>query len=191
VSRSHPYTGIGSRKTPKHILDVMVDIARELEQRLYCLRSGGAEGADMAFESGVRSEYWKEIYLPWPGFNGHDSTLHTPEPLAFDIAARFHPAWGALSPAMRKLMARNVHQVLGVKLSINSPSKFVVCWTPDGAETMQRTSRATGGTGQAIRIASANTIPVFNLANDDAEGRLWQHVASIHQRDTFLDTWRS
>ena len=63
TDRSHPYTGIGSRKTPKDILDVMVDIARKLEQRLYCLRSGGAEGADMAFESGVRSEYWKEIYL--------------------------------------------------------------------------------------------------------------------------------
>lgn len=29
------------------------------------LRSGGAEGADTAFENGVRSLYNKEIYLPW------------------------------------------------------------------------------------------------------------------------------
>jgi hypothetical protein len=44
---------------------------------------------------------------------------------------------------------------------LRSPSRFVVCWTADG--------RATGGTGQAIRIAEAYAVPVFNFGRTDAD----------------------
>ena len=37
----------------------------------------------------------------------------------------------------------------------NPPSNFVVCYTPDG--------KASGGTGQAIRIAEYYNIPIYNL----------------------------
>jgi hypothetical protein len=69
------------------------------------------------------------------------------------IAAKHHPAWYRCSDAARKLHARNVHQILGRDLA--SPSKFGVCWTADG--------QASGGTGQALRIADAYGIRVFNL----------------------------
>ncbi len=72
----------------------------------------------------------------------------------------------------KKFHARNVQQVLGKNL--DTPTKFVVCWTPDGAE--QRTSNKTGGTGQAIRVAISNNIPVFNLYN---EGRLEELKSSL------------
>lgn len=54
------YAGIGSRETPRSILDLMTAIARKLEALGYTLRSGGATGADTAFEEGV--ERLKEIY---------------------------------------------------------------------------------------------------------------------------------
>ena len=57
------YTGVGSRKTPKDVLELMVKIAIKAAQNGYTLRSGGAEGADKAFEHGcdmVKGP--KEIY---------------------------------------------------------------------------------------------------------------------------------
>jgi hypothetical protein len=145
------YAGIGSRETPAEVLALMTAAARELDRQGWTLRSGGAKGADTAFAQGV-SSVRKQI------FTARDSI---PED-AFGMAADAHPAWGACSDYARRLHARNVMQVLGHEL--DDPSKFVLCWTPDGAETAEETSRHTGGTGQAIRIACMHNVPVFNLA---------------------------
>jgi len=40
------YTGVGSRKTPKDILELMVRIGMKAAQNGYTLRSGGADGED-------------------------------------------------------------------------------------------------------------------------------------------------
>jgi len=72
---------------------------------------------------------------------------------AAEIAAAHHPAWHRCTLAARKIHARNVCIVLGGDLK--TPSDFVICWTSTG--------RATGGTGQAIRIAGAFDIPVYYL----------------------------
>ena len=61
------------------------------------------------------------------------------------------------------MMTRNVHQILG--LDLRTPTSAVICWTADGATSI--TTEDTGGTGQAIRIASDLGIPVFNLKNHD------------------------
>jgi hypothetical protein len=148
------YAGIGSRETPPEILLRMTKGAAWLSSKGYTLRSGGAPGADSAFEAGAES---KEIYLPWRGFNGNPSPLYTITPEALKIAAEHHPAWDHCSSAAQKLHARNVHQILGKDLK--TPVHFVLAWTKDGG--------ATGGTGQAIRIARRCEIPVFNFYFDD------------------------
>jgi hypothetical protein len=155
------YTGIGARATPNGILLTMTSIARLLDRKGYALRSGAAQGADSAFEEGVELME-PEIYLPWRGFSSHNSKYTDPKPEAFAIAEKYHPAWGRLSPAVRKLMARNVHQILGWDLRV--PSDFIVCWTADG--------KASGGTGQALRIGTACRIPIYNLYNDTDVKRL-------------------
>jgi hypothetical protein len=147
------YTGIGSRQTPPEILSVMTDIARFLAETGYVLRSGGASGADTAFESGVLYIDKKEIYLPWKGFNGNKSTLYEVSDEAMDIAAKFHPVWDKLSQGARRLMGRNCYQVLGVDLYV--PSDFVLCWTKGGKEV--------GGTALAMRLAKEFGVPVYNL----------------------------
>ena len=45
------YTGIGARTTPNDVLKDMTNIASNLEQSGFILRSGGANGADSAFGS--------------------------------------------------------------------------------------------------------------------------------------------
>lgn len=167
MSVERHYAGIGSRETPLDVMALMTKIARWLDRRDYVLRSGGADGADTAFAEGSTH---KKIFLPWGGFNGLQGSptiLRDVQERAAIIAANFHPAWDCCSPAARKLHTRNVYQVLGADLK--TPSRFVVCWTKDG--------EASGGTGQALRIAEASRIPIFNLFDASAAERLHAYVA--------------
>lgn len=153
------YAGIGSRETPAAILALMRGIARELAARGFVLRSGGADGADSAFEAGAGAAC--EIFLPWRGFNGRRGpTTRVLDPLdarVRAVAAEHHPAWQRLSRGAMLLHSRNVAQVLGGAL--DSPAAFVICWTRDAA--------GGGGTGQALRVARAYGVPIFDLARED------------------------
>ena len=156
------YAGIGSRKTPIQIQKLMFQIARHLSAKGFILRSGSAQGADKAFEQGCDSVGGKkEIYLPWANFESSKSTLIVEDVKAFEIAEKHHPYWHNLSSGVRKLQARNSHQILGKDLT--TPVKFVVCYTEKG--------RGQGGTGQALRIAKGYNIPAFDCGNyeDDLE----------------------
>lgn len=133
------YAGIGSRETPAEILALMTNIARKYSRMGWTLRSGGAVGADTAFELGAGDR--KRIYEPWETQrNPHWST----------IAERYHPAWDRCGSYAKLLHGRNTPIVLGDDLLM--PATCVVCYT-DGR----------GGTMQAVRIANAWNIPVFNL----------------------------
>lgn len=139
------YAGIGSRKTPSEVQFHIGSLAIDLAKLGYILRSGGAKGADWAFEAGVNVSGFpksKEIYRP------EDVT-----PEAISLAKKFHPNWNALTYQGQQLIARNGFQILGKNL--DKPVDFVICWTGNGSDS--------GGTGQAIRIAWSLNIPVYNL----------------------------
>ncbi len=137
------YTGVGSRETPPNILNIMTELAKKLAIEGWTLRSGGAQGADSAFERGADLVYGpKEIYRP-----------DQANKAAFDMAATVHPAWHRCSDFAKKLHARNCFQVLGYGL--NSPSSFLVCWTLNGGDI--------GGTRTAIVLARINGVEVLNL----------------------------
>ena len=153
------YCGIGSRKTPDEILQQMTAIAIQLAESGWVLRSGHAEGADMAFETGsTMGNGAMEIYVPWFGFNGaptnHPDYIRpkATQELA-DFSRQFHPAWERCSDAAKLMHMRNACQVLGI--NGDTPATMLVCWTPKG--------NGSGGTGQAIRIAEAYQIPIFDL----------------------------
>ena len=165
------YTGIGSRRTPEDVLVRMREIAARLAREGFTLRSGGADGADTAFEDGARSGGGqREIYLPWAGFNGRQGGIVRQSLGAEALARSVHPAWATLTPAVRRLHVRNCHQVLG--LDLLTPSLFVVCWTPDGCTGISSRTRVTGGTATAILVAERYAVPVFNLHDAGAEARL-------------------
>lgn len=158
------YTGVGSRNTPPEILALMAKIGYALAQQGWILRSGGAEGADSAFERGVRdagAAEKMEIYLPWRNFNGNSSQRFGVCNEARELAATVHPAWQHLSQAAQSLHARNCYQVLGENLA--TPSSFLVCWTPDGCVSAETRKKTTGGTATAIVLAERKGIPRFNL----------------------------
>lgn len=140
----------------------MTRLAEALNYEGWMLRSGGADGADTAFEMGIPFPHNHQIFLPSRSFNGrsaedigmYDASSLPAFSQALKTVDKYHPAPHRLSNFARKLMARNAMQVLGPDLK--TPSSFVIAWTPGG--------RLEGGTSQAIRIANDYNIPVFNLA---------------------------
>lgn len=149
-------TIVGSRHTPLEECEAITQIAKGFALAGYILRSGGAEGADLAGEKGynlVNCYDQKEIYLPWPGFNGDMSPLNTVCSKALEIAKNIHPNWSVLSQGAQKLHGRNVYQVLGKDLK--SPSDLLICWTKNG--------ESVGGTRTAIELAKKYGVPIINL----------------------------
>lgn len=164
------YAGIGARDTPESILEDMSLAARYLELAGWKLRSGGAAGADTAFENGVRDVGQNaEIFLPWKGFRKNQSPKYGSTLEARTIAKQFHPNWANVSCAGRDFHARNVYQILGEDLV--SHSKFVLCWTEGG--------KIKGGTGQALRMAEHFKIPVINFGNlstDEVSDKILEQI---------------
>lgn len=183
---SKAYAGIGSRQTPPAILEIMREIAVYMYERDYVLRSGGADGADTAFEGGhdmalgkrvlestcdnltfdpTRDLTKKEVYLPWANFNGRKNSNHgmiyTPSldnwSEALRMIEKIHPNPEALTRGSRALHARNCYQILGK--SLNDPVSVVFCWTDP--------SYKTGGTRTAVMLAKEWSIPIWNLAIEE------------------------
>jgi hypothetical protein len=165
------YAGIGSRETPMLVCYFMTRIAREWALKEWTLRSGGAKGADSAFEKGAIDgggplEIFYADRYRWGYSDNADedrtSNLGQTNIWKYDLeiwnrakemAAEYHPAWNRCSPYARKLHTRNVFIILGA--SLNEPVDLVVCWTEGG--------KLRGGTAQALRIARDYQVTVANL----------------------------
>lgn len=154
------YAGIGARDTPPAVIARMQEIGRLMASKGFVLRSGAADGADSAFETGCDAARGpKEIYLPWKGFNKREpdgtGTFAEVTPAHEALACSYHPSWDRLGRGARSLMARNASQMLGRDLA--TPSRLVICYTDGGA--------VKGGTGQSLRMAADRGIPVINLGD--------------------------
>ena len=172
------YAGIGSRKTPPEMCDTMIEIGEKLADAGWHLNTGFADGADKAFAYGAEAvENSMTNYLPWAGYN--DAPLNDERfkvmpasGLATGLAEHFHPAWDKCSIQAKLLHIRNGYIVLGDDL--RSPVDMVVTWTPNG--------EVSGGTGQALRIAGTNDIPIFNLFFTAHQKTLCDFVDMMRER---------
>ncbi len=159
------YAGIGARKTPAHIMDIMRASAVVLAKEGYTCNTGAARGADQTFAQGaVAGGGVVDLKLPWnkyeevwisnlrlsPTGTIITTVLDISDVEAFDSVDQLHPAPLKLRHTVIKLHARNYLIIVD--------AKFIVCWTPLG--------KTVGGTGQGIRIAEMLGIPVYNLGND-------------------------
>ncbi|MFX4300104.1 macro domain-containing protein [Pseudosulfitobacter pseudonitzschiae] len=163
------FAGVGARKTPGKILNLMEEVGALLTEDGMRLRSGGAIGADTAFYNGAKEvdPDLMEIFLakPKPGIIGAVTEI---SPVFGRLARNFHPKPQAITPTHDndrrqnafKLMSRNGCQVFGADFTI--PSNVIICWTPEG--------KGQGGTGQAIRLANTAGIPVIDLGRPDLQG---------------------
>lgn len=158
------YAGIGSRETPDNILNQMRKVGSFLADRGYILRSGGAKGADKAFEKGcdlVKGH--KEIWHP-------DGLFFPLNDWATDKASSV--CWEYPLEKMKaytiKLITRNMYQVFGESENFDKDNKvdFVVYWCKGNPLEKGRDS---GGTRYAVRVAHEANIPTFNLRTEKKE----------------------
>lgn len=168
------YAGIGSRETPEDILDFQTRIATHLEKDGWLLSSGGAEGADDAFEAGITEVSDHRIIIPRNGFNGKHANegyvnfgnaTQLMKNQCDALASRIHPAWDNMPRWMKNLHSRNVMQILGENL--DNPVKFVLYWAPEDKHGV-----AKGGTRTAVVLANKLGIPTFNMLRKEILNRL-------------------
>jgi len=146
---------------------VIRTLAADISGRGYGLRSGGARGADQAWEEGASTgpspvqSFRVSLRL---GEIGIPLSAIAPEIVAraTELASLHHRAWPYLKPYARQLMTRNCLQVLGPAL--DDPVARVLCWAPDSVLEAGTVVDVSGGTGLAVRLARTRGIPVLNLA---------------------------
>ena len=167
------YTGVGSRDTNPEMLDIIQNVASVLGKQGWVLRSGGADGADSAFEAGCDSvQGSKKIYIPWDGFNGRHQDGQSVLTLdqgdragAMNLVKEVHPAYDMLSRGALALHARNTYQVLG--LYLDTPSHFLLCYAP-----VDKYGVPKGGTRTTLMLAQMFNVPSFNLYIDEHLNRV-------------------
>ncbi|MCY3810281.1 MAG: hypothetical protein OXH15_00600 [Gammaproteobacteria bacterium] len=172
------YAGVGARRTPPDILDAMSDIAQTLGDAGTALSTGGADGADKAFETGaLRTDAPITVHTPWPGYNDYrpgrdpetDIDIVHPNSTATvrghtyaDLAREHHPCWQRCSRGARALFLRNVSILAGALDDDGGtlPVRAVIAYTPNGLAV----GREAGGTGHTLRTAAFLHIPCVNLS---------------------------
>ena len=199
---SFAYAGGGSRQTPSEVLEAMADIAQTLGDAGTALSTGGAHGADKAFETGaLRTDAPITVHTPWPGYNGYrpgrdpetDIDVVHPKPAStiqghayIDLAREHHPYWSRCSRGARALFLRNVSILAGALDDDGEtlPVRAVIAYTPNGLPT----GREAGGTGHTLRTAAALGIPCMNLSRRTPPERNAAALAAVPRivRDAVL-----
>jgi len=149
------YAGIGGRNTPIEVCKKFTQIATKLQSK-YILRSGHADGADLAFEELVHNGN-KEIWLPWSGFNNSNSSYVLEKIIPIDvetICRKIYTRWNYVNETVKRFHARNVYQILGQTL--DKPVEFVVAWT-------DRPESDCGGTQFGLKLAKLYGIETYNF----------------------------
>lgn len=169
-------TGIGTRKTNSQAFAMLYKIARRMAHHGWKLRSGGALGADTAWEKGFEGFDAKEIFL------SRGTSLDIAKNAACgrisdygdiwldaeDIASRLHARWDYLDPTSQALHTRNVFQILGMDL--NTKTDVVAAYAPPFGASVK------GGTATAYNLARAKGIPTFNLWTNDGQKNFFAFV---------------
>lgn len=170
------FAGVGSRETPKNIMELMIRLGRTATDLGYKFRSGDAYNADKAFWYGVQQskkfeDIGAEIIIIEDGFRGRT----TDEKIFYDysklsqdikdqcmeIAKGVRGSFHGLNEMGIALHSRNVVQIKGLDLKSNVDILFL--YAP-----LNRNGRVKGGTATAHDLAVKEEVPVIkNLYIDE------------------------
>jgi hypothetical protein len=173
------YAGLGDQNTPESVLAQMAELARDLEAQGWTLRVDGTPKPGNSFKDQAPRH---ELHLPCKGFDNQESkyVLWPKDPnyeKARLIAKEFNPVFDTLPKGVQAILAAKVTALLG--LDLKSHVKFLICWSPDGAEHASQKSAKTGFMGMPVALASAAGIRIFNLYHVDAAPRLRDFLSTL------------
>lgn len=194
---------IGSRETPKEIMDLAIEFAYEMIKRGVSFESGGAERMDKVpeiaywrahYEGAARGDL--RVYLPFPSFEGYEryadtaEYVNTPQLPNWDeariLATRLYNNYGRnkpleqLSAGIQSLSYRNMYQVLGESLA--RPKDFIVFWAKPARD---KRLIVEGGTNLAVALGDEYGIPMVNLFYPEQQ-ELLRYVTKTGDIDLLL-----
>lgn len=162
------YTGIGSRDITDEEHNIITQIAWHFAKAGWTLRSGGAGGADTAFEKGCAGNQGKaEIFIPWKGFGTKienvNSKRYIPNEDKFQAAKEYLlvdiiPWFEKMSQGAQKLHGRNFYQLYGVD---NTASDLMVYCADD-----DKNGTPKGGSRTAVLLARKAGVPTYNIRDE-------------------------
>lgn len=175
--RSPSVAIIGSRRISQAQFDYIMKVAEAFVRRGYIVRTGCAEGVDHASMIGTRNidPSKLNVYLPWSTYN-KDFQEKTDKRFIYnqsihkewaESVRRYHPNPQRLSNGAFSMHARNWGIIMH-----EYPADVVVAM-PANASDM-------GGTGQGIRIARDNNIPLFLVCNKEDRQSLKSFLMEHH-----------
>lgn len=180
INRHRPkFAGVGSRKTPDDVLEIMRRLSHCLYDKGWMGQSGDADKADTAFHEGaMRSSRYPELgfaaYLAWNGYEKkstgerrfddptlglYDASMFENWEAARDIAYNAREGFDGLDRGGIALHTRNAYQALSP--SLMDPVQRMFCWAKPVTN-----GKVDGGTNTAVQLARMYSIPLTNLYFD-------------------------
>lgn len=197
MGKPNYYAGLGSRETPYYVGKEMERFGYLFDKLGYLLSSGHAQGADMAFETGMlknrkKTEAGPRIFFPGANMNNTsvgkypfyiNSTKGENWEKAKEIALEIHPNPTALKKSLYPwfLHSRNVFQILGEDLK--TPVEFMVYWAPWVGAAKEACK---GGTNTALQLCKRHAIPTYNLIERDDLEAVKALIYSIKQSEFII-----
>jgi hypothetical protein len=190
-------TGVGSRETPESICHLMRMFAAVTYSLGYRWRSGGAKGADEAFEQGVLGhphyqpgtcldDVTLQVFLPWNGYKpdpnseerkyqdyakGYiDATKLSAYPQAQEMVPYYHPLGDRIrDPERRGIFGMHARNMFQpLGPDLLSPSRHVYLYAKPSPDARF----VSGGTRTAHFVASQNKLPITNFYFDESRNRI-------------------
>ncbi len=174
------YCGVGSRSTPRDILDLMQDIGCQFALKKWGLVTGDAHGADAAFIGGAKSV--RGPYLAYVPFQRRAIVISKDPPQQYiwpsDAQSWFEaqevleqtgvaPDIRGMPPYIKPYVLRDVFQVLGdMPITSPVPVDCVVYWARESG-----IGQISGGTKYAVGVARAHNIMCHNLYFREEQAR--------------------
>ena len=163
---------------PADVQDKILKISRVLFTKGYTFRFNG-DKQDLTVAKILEMPECKiESYLPWKKFNEEltNPLVVSPSEKSYSIAINNHTKFMAVPPAVRAILAREVHVILGTEC--NNPLDIAIIYNLDGSEVVTKGTdyKSQGNTTFPIKILNECDIPVFNFKSNTSVDRLIEHI---------------
>jgi hypothetical protein len=171
------YTGIGLDLPNDELLPRITNAANMARNEGFILRTNLSDGAWAPFWFG--SGYGKFM----DRIRIKEATVLSLNIAKSYIAQINRNKWDYFDQHQKNLHALSIMLLFGPQC--NHPSKFLLCWTPNGAESAAHCTGSNGVTsyvGFMIQVARVNKIPVINLQRKEWETKLKKVFEKIEKQ---------
>jgi hypothetical protein len=176
------FTNNSKEALPEDVQDKILKIARVLFGKGYTFRYNGDKQDALGLKIVEIPDSKVECYLPWKKFNEEftNPVMSAPSEKGYGVAINNHSKFLVLPPAVRAILAREAHVILGTECT--DPLDIAIMYNLDGSEVVDKTTdyKKQGNTTFPIKILNESDIPVFNFKSNTSIDRLIDFIKIHH-----------